>query len=324
MAKNYSGDEAYARYVKSYGGHRSEKGYLRWKKSRSSEDVRITCTPEKKDFEKWRYSSYCYEGFLVFEGRISVRQFQELEDEIRSVPFSAICFPLDDQFTSYYKQIRFIISFLFGILGIDRFYLGNTGMGLLKLCTLGGAGILWILDFLRLPVLTRKRNCVLLKALIRRNKQLLESSSYKKSVELDDFYNQIGKSQDDENLEDVFDEESEKRIILKDFDETPDTLKAKEKFAIPDTETIRLVYDDSISNSFSEGFVLTDRNLFIKDGKNIECIHVPMTEKISFQKKSLLRFILIGKRKVSLNSIQPVDGFCLYCVLNDKLKELYK
>jgi hypothetical protein len=41
-----------------------------------------------------------------------------------------------------------VVSFFFGSLGIDRFYLGYTGIGLAKLFTLGGLGIWALIDFI--------------------------------------------------------------------------------------------------------------------------------------------------------------------------------
>ena len=46
------------------------------------------------------------------------------------------------------KKIAILLSFLLGYLGVDRFYLGYYGMGVLKLLTLGGVGIWWLIDFI--------------------------------------------------------------------------------------------------------------------------------------------------------------------------------
>jgi len=39
-------------------------------------------------------------------------------------------------------------SLFLGVLGVDRFYMGYTGLGILKLITIGGFGIWWLIDLI--------------------------------------------------------------------------------------------------------------------------------------------------------------------------------
>ena len=48
------------------------------------------------------------------------------------------------------KTTALLLSVLVGGLGIDRFYLGYTGMGVLKLLTAGCFGILYIVDIIQI------------------------------------------------------------------------------------------------------------------------------------------------------------------------------
>ena len=45
------------------------------------------------------------------------------------------------------QATAFILSWLLGAFGVDRFYLGYTGLGILKLITLGGCGLWAVIDF---------------------------------------------------------------------------------------------------------------------------------------------------------------------------------
>ena len=44
--------------------------------------------------------------------------------------------------------LTLIMSIIFGQLGVDRFIMGHIGLGILKLITLGGFGIWWLIDLI--------------------------------------------------------------------------------------------------------------------------------------------------------------------------------
>ncbi len=51
-----------------------------------------------------------------------------------------------ERFSHRDQTITFILSWLVGIFGVDRFYMGQIGLGLLKLLTCGGLGIWALID----------------------------------------------------------------------------------------------------------------------------------------------------------------------------------
>jgi TM2 domain-containing membrane protein YozV len=48
--------------------------------------------------------------------------------------------------------VALLLSFFLGPLGVDRFYLGCVGTGVLKLITFGGLGFWALIDFIRLAI----------------------------------------------------------------------------------------------------------------------------------------------------------------------------
>lgn len=55
-------------------------------------------------------------------------------------------------------QTSLIISIFVGVYGVDRFYIGDTGMGIGKLLTCGGLGIWAVVDWFQIQTVTRKKN----------------------------------------------------------------------------------------------------------------------------------------------------------------------
>lgn len=63
--------------------------------------------------------------------------------------------------------IALIISLLGGSLGIDRFFIGDTGLGIGKLLTCGGLGIWAIVDWFLIMGATREKNIEKLAQVVR-------------------------------------------------------------------------------------------------------------------------------------------------------------
>lgn len=51
-----------------------------------------------------------------------------------------------------------ILSLVAGALGIDRFYIGDTGLGIAKLLTCGGCGIWTLIDYFLIMKVTKEKN----------------------------------------------------------------------------------------------------------------------------------------------------------------------
>ncbi|MFM8432279.1 MAG: TM2 domain-containing protein [Bacteroidota bacterium] len=55
-------------------------------------------------------------------------------------------------------QTALLISIFVGAYGVDRFYIGDTGIGVGKLLTCGGLGIWAIIDWFQIQGATRQKN----------------------------------------------------------------------------------------------------------------------------------------------------------------------
>ena len=58
-------------------------------------------------------------------------------------------------------DLALLLSVIFGVLGVDRFYVGQTAAGIAKLTTIGGCGVWFLLDLFLIGDAVRKHNTVL-------------------------------------------------------------------------------------------------------------------------------------------------------------------
>ena len=84
------------------------------------------------------------------EDIVMLRQRLEALDEQKGIPLSAV--PLKDPTTAL------LLSIFLGYLGIDRFYTGDTGLGVLKLLTGGLCGIMALIDWFLIMGVAKKKN----------------------------------------------------------------------------------------------------------------------------------------------------------------------
>ncbi|MBQ0016557.1 MAG: TM2 domain-containing protein, partial [Bacteroidales bacterium] len=77
-------------------------------------------------------------------------------EKCTDVQISAVC-------NANYKNptTMLIVSVLVGVLGVDRFMFGETGMGILKLITCGGLWIWWIIDMIMIMNMTKRNNLMI-------------------------------------------------------------------------------------------------------------------------------------------------------------------
>lgn len=55
-----------------------------------------------------------------------------------------------------------ILSAIVGSLGVDRFYIGDVGLGVGKLLTCGGAYVWWLIDLFMIQDATKRKNLEML------------------------------------------------------------------------------------------------------------------------------------------------------------------
>lgn len=84
------------------------------------------------------------------------KQLRALRDRLAQVDEAAFQMMLTQDYKS--PTTALILSVLLGYLGVDRFYIGDIGLGAVKLLTAGGFGIWTVLDWFFISNATRRNN----------------------------------------------------------------------------------------------------------------------------------------------------------------------
>ena len=66
------------------------------------------------------------------------------------IPILAVPLLVLYRYAGHYFPSIFLYSVFLGLLGVDRFCLGYTCLGIAKLLTLGGVGVWWVVDVILL------------------------------------------------------------------------------------------------------------------------------------------------------------------------------
>ncbi len=84
------------------------------------------------------------------------KQLRTLRDRLAQVDDAAFQMMLTQDYKS--PSTALILSVLLGYLGVDRFYIGDVGLGIAKLLTMGGFGVWTVIDWFFISNATRRNN----------------------------------------------------------------------------------------------------------------------------------------------------------------------
>ena len=91
-----------------------------------------------------------YGKYFPEESMMMVKEkFDTMDEDKTSMLYTL---PLKD------PTMALILSIVAGGLGIDMFYIGDTGLGIAKLLTCGGLGIWTIIDYFLIMKVTKEKN----------------------------------------------------------------------------------------------------------------------------------------------------------------------
>ncbi|MBP5337793.1 MAG: TM2 domain-containing protein [Prevotella sp.] len=92
---------------------------------------------------------------LMHSSKLAPEYIPSIREQLQDRDYNTAVFAFSDLKD---PTISIIISVLVGSLGIDRFYIGDIGLGIGKLLTGGGCGVWWLIDLFLIMGATRQRN----------------------------------------------------------------------------------------------------------------------------------------------------------------------
>ena len=95
--------------------------------------------------------------FIMINGKFFPEMmFEDVKQKLESLDESKESMLMATEWKN--PTVAFLFAFFLGGLGVDRFWLGETGLGVVKLITCAGAGIWTIIDYFLIMKVTKEKN----------------------------------------------------------------------------------------------------------------------------------------------------------------------
>lgn len=91
----------------------------------------------------------------IYGSKIPFESIFSVKEQLKDMDYSTASIVLAQ---AKDPTIAIILSVVVGSLGIDRIYIGDIGLGILKLITCGGFGLWWLIDLFLIMDATKQRN----------------------------------------------------------------------------------------------------------------------------------------------------------------------
>ena len=96
---------------------------------------------------------------MMYGSKIPSSSYYMICDRLEQMDWptaNMICIRMKD------PTISLILSIFVGCFGVDRFYMGDIGLGVFKLITCGGFGLWWLIDLFLVMDSTKEKNAMML------------------------------------------------------------------------------------------------------------------------------------------------------------------